>query len=796
MFLSFFIIILKYLPITLKKDKIKLSFFWGFSVKKINSFSTEREGQIDFYKQFLPRINPDLDIDEILSDYNDGILNGNLLEFKLNVKDLNEVLFQTIKYLSSLRLKGKPVPAGIHIIDSNNQIDWYYKSAPYLNAIEKVYTGGASKDNSGFIGNKPDEVLHFGSNDLDAERLIELLKEDNFIKIHIDENCIVGWANSFYKEVPTARKEDFIGDYTGHHKTVGEIRKPKYFKDYIYPYEGESNVKFNYLMDKLNDTIQKKNLGAFYTPTLYAEKAHELLREAIKRVPEGNDYIILDRCAGTGNLEIGLTDEELSHCIVSTYEYYEYKVLQELIGSKVRHIIPPFETNDTFNAGLVNGADALSKEYLENEIIQQYIQDPNCTIILFENPPYAETTSIEHQKRKIGGKSSKWKNSYIVQEMKKEVKGLATNDLGNAFIWSGFNYYLRQPTDSYIVFSPPKYWKAQHLINKKFLDGYGFNRRHFHTNIDAFIMCVLWSNEDQHIESFEVEGFDLEEDHLNEYGLISIERIHDLYSKRYYDRRPFKNSTFDGILTGKDGLLAKDSVKKTQKPIYSPEMLGYLVVSGSGFDNPDNMSNILVAGLYNGHGFYLHKDNYLDKLPTFVASRYITYNRQWTERARIMKSADGADKYFRDLKDGKLDQFLLKCLLFTTLETQNHMRSLTGSDGRFYRNELCLDDSNGETIALRDLKNLKVGVKEEALLKQWNEVLYWAKRTDEYDSSLTYGIYQIIKDLNTYYKDEKTGKKVWNYVELNSAIRALKTLVKDYYNTEIVPTLFEYEFLK
>lgn len=67
--------------------------------------------------------------------------------------------------------------------------------------------------------------------DIDAERLITFLKERNFTRIHIDENCIVGWATSFYRAVPTARKEDFIGDDTGKHKTVGEIRSPVHFAD-------------------------------------------------------------------------------------------------------------------------------------------------------------------------------------------------------------------------------------------------------------------------------------------------------------------------------------------------------------------------------------------------------------------------------------------------------------------------------------------------------------------------------------------------------------------------------------
>ncbi|MCD8341299.1 MAG: hypothetical protein LUC87_03975 [Clostridiales bacterium] len=478
----------------------------------MDKYTLERDGQIDFYKVFLPRVKPDLDIDDILADNNDGVLNGNLLEFKLHVTDLNTVLFQCIKYLSALRVKGKPVPANILIIDLNAAAVWEYDSAPYLQYIERLYSGGASKDSSGFVGGAVKRALHY-DNPLDAEALIKVLKEDNFTKIHIDENCVVGWATSFYRLVPNARKEDFLGDDTGKHKTIGEIRRPVHFKDYIYPYTGETNVKFNYLMDALNDFLQKKNLGAFYTPEPYAEKSLELVRQAIARVPAGNDYVIIDRCAGTGNLESHFTDEEMQHCIVSTIEYYEYKVLQELIGAKVRHIIPPIETADTFNAGLVTGADALSKEYIENPVIHQYIDDPNCTIILFENPPYSETTSIEHQKRKAG-KSSGWKNSFVMQEMRKDrtVKGSAYNDLSNLFIWSAFKYYLRQSTDSYIVYSPVKYWKAQRLINKRFLDGFAFNRRHFHTNIDACIMCALWSNEDAEIDSFKIRAYDLAKD--------------------------------------------------------------------------------------------------------------------------------------------------------------------------------------------------------------------------------------------------------------------------------------------
>lgn len=765
------------------------------------NYNTEREGQIDFFKTFLPLIAPNLSLDDILADDNDGVLNGNLLEFKLRVNDLNAVLFQCVKYLSALRIKGKPVPANVIIVDLNAEQAYFYQSADYLADIEKVYEGGASKANAGFIGQPYLEKYAYGVDQLAVTKLIARLKQNEFTRIHIDENCIVGWATAFYKAVPTARKEDFIGDDTGKHKTIGEIRNPSVFAEYIHPYTGATNVKFQYLMDKLNDTLQKKNLGAFYTPEAYAEKSHELLRMAIDRVPAGNDYVIIDRCAGTGNLEKGLTDEELSHCILSTVEYYEYKVMQEVLGSKVRHIIPPVEAADTFQAGLVKGADALSKEFVENPVIKQYIDDPNCTIILFENPPYADTTSVEHQRKGKGKSSTVWKKSYAVQEMRAALKktpasGTAVNDLGNVFIWSAFEYYLRQPTDSYVVYSPVKYWKAQYLIDKRFIEGYAFNRRHFHTNIDACIMCALWSNEDAQLDSFTLTGYDIEDGELVKYPEeLSVRRIHEKFSSIYFDKRVFADDENDGILCDANGL---ERVKQTSIrciPVVNKNCIGYMVVYTSGFDNPDLHSYLLASGKYDGNGFYMRRDNYLEKLPMFCASRYITYNREWTERARIMKSGDGADRFNADVASGKLDQWLRKCLLFTCVEMQNHMRTFTGSDGRFYRNELCMDTTNGPTVASEDLKNLVCGEDEKLIIDQWNVLLDEAKKTAEYDSSLTYGVYQIFAEIDTSYKDDE-GKTVWNNLEVHSALQTLKTLVKEYYNKEIVPTLFEYEFLK
>lgn len=762
-------------------------------------YTNELQGQEQFYKDYLPRVDKSLTSEQVFSDNTDGVLFGNLLEFKLTVNDTNATLFQAIKYLSAMRVKGKSIPANIVLVSLNTDKVFIYQSKDYLEEIEKIYQLGASKENTGFKLKSTAIELDL-SQEIDQEKLVKTLKSKNFTKINIDENCIVGWGQRFYKENPTARKADFIGDQSGKVNILGEIRKPNKLKDYIEPYKGEDNVKFRYLMDKLNDDLQKKNLGAFYTPELYAEKSLELVRKAIDRVPAGNDYVIIDRCAGTGNLEQYLTDEELSHVIVSTLEYYEYKVLMEILGDKVRHVIPPPEKEDTFNMGLVRGADALSKEYVENPLIKQYVDNPNCTIILFENPPYAETTSIEHQKKKQGAKSSEWKKSYVVQEMKKDtqIKGTASNDLGNAFIWSAFQYYLRQPTDSYIVYSPVKYWKAQHIINKQFIDGFAFNRRHFHTTIDACIMVALWGNSDCEKDYFEVKAFDIDvkKGIMAADGILPIRRIYTTYSNHFFDKRKFEDDEVDGIYISLDGSEREPPKQPRITPLFNENIIGYMAVYSSGFDNPDLHASLLIAGRYDGNGFFLRSDNFLEKLPMFAASRYITYNRKWTERARVMKSADGADSYTKDLKDGKLSSYLLKVLLFTTLEMQNHLRSFTGSDGRMYRNQLCLDNTNRETLATLALKKLKLNATEKELLEVWKTILNEAKKTKNYQNTINYGVYQISTELNTFQKDQITDKNIYDYPLLNGSLKTLKELVKRYYNNEIVPKLFEYEFLK
>lgn len=762
-------------------------------------YTVERVGQMDFFDNYRVPYNDDA---SVLVDNTDGVYHGNILEFKLNINNTGKVLFQAIKYLSKMRIKGESVPVKILLIDLNATKVYVYNSIDYIDDIQKVYIGAASVGNNAFNSNVTPVAEYDYMDMVDSAEVQKLLinrvsdETDWYVPVDLDENCIVGWAERYYREVPTATKGDFLGDGTGKINTNGEIRDPRHFKGLINPYTEPTNEKFKYLMDCLNDRLNKKDLGAFYTPKAYCEKASELVMKAVERVPAGNDYVIIDRCAGTGNLEAALIgkfdkngDELISHCVVSTYEYYEYKVLSERIGDKVRNIIPPTEANVIYENGKVSNADAMSKDFIENPLIKQYVDDDKCTIILFENPPYDDTSSIRQAYDDKGNKhTTKNKDSYVFSEMNK-VKNTFKNsnistirDTANRFIWSGFEYYMRQDTDSYVLFSPVKYFKSLGIFtdaNKRFVKGYMFNRKYFHASASS-IGCILWTyGNSNNTISFEFEILDIADDELISLGNMTVKTVNTTLSA--------SNTKYIGKV---EGVISSDSHgyeaigKKCETSLYiDDEVIGYFCPVSASYD-------LGRLPYFNGRGNYVLKSNFKDIAVLFSAKMY-DFDK-WYEKGSIFVTFDGGNAYTHD------SDFLKSCLIYTCLSNQNKCLSFDGSDGRYYRNELCFDATNGDTVASADLAKMTLDTDEKALMKLWDDILAEAKRTANYDSRLTYGVYQITKELNTSHKTGtgRSQKTIYDYPTLNGYLETLRTNLKAYYKSHITDKMFQYELLK
>ena len=143
---------------------------------------------------------------------------------------------------------------------------------------------------------------------------------------------------------------------------------------------------------------------------------------------------------------------------------------------------------------------------------------------------------------------------------------------------------------------------------------------------------------------------------------------------------------------------------------YNKNIIAYLRVKGFSCDQKTYQLTRLKN--YINRGFYLRRDNYITKLPLFCAKLYPQEN--WYERDVYFTTADRGEDYLENA------DLLRRCFIFTCLSRYNHCLSFDGSDGRFYKNELCFDDG---TIASEDLKKFDLQPEDKELIDEWKKVL-------------------------------------------------------------------------
>ena len=109
--------------------------------------------------------------------------------------------------------------------------------------------------------------------------------------------------------------------------------------------------------------------------------------------------------------------------------------------------------------------------------------------------------------------------------------GATQNDIANQFIWSGWKHYLTKPDDYFVLFSPIKYWKSLGLGEKRFIDGFLFNRQFFHAGPSA-ISCILWQNTDNSREELTLKAFDIDTNNTPEQEDDTIVYFKDITIKK------------------------------------------------------------------------------------------------------------------------------------------------------------------------------------------------------------------------------------------------------------------------
>lgn len=741
----------------------------------MKNYINETEGRLDFYKNLGYQGNANeenCDVD--YSNNTDGVINGVLFEHKpiinTNSSPLNKVLGQAIKYLSKKRINGVDVPDTILLVSQNDEIAYHFRSENYFDEIHEYYYSSASNDNDMAVDVEGMETIHYGRDGL--ERIKDIISCSDYINVNVDVNNVIALARKYYLNNKTAQKNDFLK----------EIRNPCFFK-YINPYlkNIDDNSEFGYIMDKLNDEMLQQEIGAYYTPSEYSEKALELVREAIINRPNGNDYVIIDRCAGTGNLEEKMTNEELSHCILNTYEYYEWLELRRQYGDKALYVVPKTSATYVKGEGVIKEGDALSKDFYDDAEIRKYITNKAVTVIVFENPPYFSGPSNQSalvvnaasgnsgKKRSIKANEKNW----IYQRMIEE--GYSNDSIVNTvrqFIWSSYSDYLRQDGDSLIVFSPASYFNWYKIQDKtmhlKFDRGFGFNRKHFHAS-NALVTCIKWDF-DSTYDSMRTQQLDFPLE------LFEINSMKQLIS-----------------FTEKETLTVKKSFSSPLEYFRCKsrnDAFACLLNNGSAPKTGLGCIYSIAEASERSNEFYLNKENYYSMLPVYIAQ--LTFDRnKWYNNDNTLRTADMGDKYLES------DELLRRSLIFTCLYRNSHMITKKDSTGKLVCNQLCFDNN---TLASKHIKLLEscLDDKDKQLLKRWNKLLTLAKSTANYKADNKYNVYQIIKELDTYQKIQKgvNVEKKYDNPDLHNNIIQLNKDVKKYYEELIEPLLFRYELIK
>jgi len=669
------------------------------------TYMSEIEGMVDFYTEI--QITPCYDLNT------DGVINATLLEFKKTKSTGGGLLNhkkQIQRYLKAYNSVAKDIPSISLLI--------------YLNSSEYIK-----------IDNKTESIISEGKWNSPIEFKDLLNNNKEFLKGWIDEFSIISYNNKFCKIIEKATKED----------VKKEFINPRIL--YIKPFDWENTLlhekKSNEIgflcfnMNQLGNVLLKKQLGAFFTPKQYVEISTRYVINAIERSKKlgYEDYLIIDRCAGTGNLERFLNKEELSHCILNTYDYIEWTTLKGLYDERVRLLIPPtnqYRTSD----GLLENGNALTKNF--NNYLINYLNKYDLTktyIILLENPPFRDETSTLSSR----DKSSKKSKTFIDELMKNDhkIKGAMKNELSIKFIWSGWN--IIKPNE-YILYSPIKYWKIYHLCNNKYFDGFITNKKDYNANYNAGLPIINWSNEIV----------------LNQ-QLLTLE---------------------NGIIYKINNSI-KTLLDKTKYDSYFAKMFimaGNIRPIGTSLDNGKQVINDTPC--------LLNESNILNQLPLWVASRYDTRD---LELDILMKSGDGGSKYLDDF-DFIKRSFIWSCLTiknkcFSDDKFINEMSLLQNSKCDKILDNFDLDDAD-KTIIIRWKKILKLIEK----CDEYNINLKYGLNQIQKEINIK------IWNGNVNKKQEKILE--WKYLELNDQIKYLKLELKNYYKEFIFPKCVKFQLIK
>jgi len=242
-------------------------------------------------------------------------------------------------------------------------------------------------------------------------------------------------------------------------KTLGQIpvksRKVyvSFFEHFKSEYSPKEKEVLTSIVDRLvEDTIRRKQ-GEFFTPPIWADKAHEYITSVFGEDWK-EEYVVWDPAAGTSNLT---RDYKFKELYVSTLNQSDIDTANQM-GYNPEAV--------KFQFDFLNDEYGLLPQGLRNAI------EGGRKIIVLMNPPYGTVNDFKNIKQDGGKSKNSIEDTAVKKEMNQEKMGLCVKNLYSQFIYR----LSKLGKIDICVFSPPLMYSGIdfQVFRKKVLSKYEF----------------------------------------------------------------------------------------------------------------------------------------------------------------------------------------------------------------------------------------------------------------------------------------------------------------------------------
>jgi hypothetical protein len=402
-----------------------------------------------------------------------------------------------------------------------------------------------------------------------------------------------------------------------------------FFSHFSREYTPSQKEHLTAVVDRLVQDMTRRKQGEFFTPTIWANKAHEYI-ESVYGEDWKEKYVVWDPAWGTGNLT---RDLKFKNLFVSTLNYSDIETANQM-GYNKGSIKFQFDfLNHPFN-------------YLPQELKDS--MEKKEPMIVYYNPPYATSSEMKQGKSKKG---------VGVTEINKEMNSEKL-DRSASQLYAQFFYRASKIDNTHIcMFSKPTFMTGQVysefrkkvLSNFEFKGGFVMDAKDFEGVKSWPLTFSIWKKSDKKITQNSFEFEIIKKGEMGELETVG--------TKTFYNTdggKPLNRWLKDSI----KGIKTFDVPQLSSALIVKPkgygrlvkDAFGYLIASKNIPESNSTMNAILSSAFSGKNGISIRKENFT-KVVVHFAARKLIYSNWINEKDEYLAPNEHHHKYNQFIQD-------------------------------------------------------------------------------------------------------------------------------------------------